>query len=286
MPLDKMRNPDAFLALLDAVAPGKDLFANPYRVPGSTWRTSAATHDPRFVSTRTRMIAFVGVPAALLALGAILLVVNSFYMSAQLAADKRQSADELEAFQAMIKGQIAAIESAPVPTKSVHDACPTFNPTGAAIVFTAEKTGVVGLAADFSPSHATTWSTTSLLQKGLPTSPEKGPRHIVVRVLSGTKIAENGEGFAREHVRVFSAGSNEVVCDGLVEGSWTSSEPGAVSAERAMVKLALMDVCGREKAGSCDVLHAKDGVHVRQEQPAASASASAAPPPRSKGVRR
>lgn len=299
--LARMTNPDTFLALLDRFAPGKDLDNHPYRVPGSAWRTSAATHDPRYVSTRTRLMAFVGVPGAILGLFMFFVVTTRVVSCIGGMAGSRWSAEEKSAFEAVVKAQIAAVEAAPPPAKPLSEACETWNPTSALMAFTAPAAGVTGLPPGVVPAYVLPrFAGWDWAGKELPIPDTKEPKLIVVRLLSGTRVEASGAADVRQHVRVVNGKSGVVVCEGVVEGRWEAAagKTAEESTRYGLVKLALLKMCKDGYYGVCDkVLDYKDGmpITVATASPSAAVTAAATatatasaktPPAKGKSLRR
>jgi hypothetical protein len=249
--LTKLPSSDVVLTLLEEVAPGKNLAAHPYKVSGSAWRPSAATHDPRYVATRTRLIGLVVVPGAILGLvivGAIILRIASL---AEMAGHQRQQ----NTFSDDAAKKLATFANAPVPSTSLS-ACEGKAGDIDQVVFAFIGDADSGLKPN--PAYARTagaagWN--SILEERVPYLFVQHPHLLMVRLLPGSHVSNKERSVVRAHARVLDE-KGATLCEGVAEGWYT---PGSMNMTTMTVgdglsKLVMGPLCGARRDYVCSGL--------------------------------
>jgi hypothetical protein len=282
--LGKLDNGETLIELLGRIAPDKDLDRFPYRVPGSVWRTSAVTHDPRYVSTRTRMM-FMVAPLALLAAMLVLSIPLRIVGSMRQRAQDEAAA----AGRAGVARQLAAMADAPVPQRSVGEACAGSTASTIDRVYVVAAPDVEGLPPGATPFRMTLGANAALVPDWSDSDFGVKIEHVVLaRVLPGSRIVKDGMSEARMHVRRIEQSSGRVVCEGVAEGHWRLAGTGDPKpdeldrgVQRGLARLSVAGFCADAITDVCSAALGDRGgfffvMGPAPTPPPASASASGA----------
>ncbi len=280
--LASLQNPDAFLLLLSVMAPDKDLDEKPYPFSVGFFATSAATHDPRYLSMRARGIGCLALVGAGALAGLVVLIVNAYYSRQyQQAAEDYQA--RLKKYQTALDSRVKDLAQAPAPTASLRDAC-----AGKGVKTTSLTAVVTGAEA----------GATGLLKEPMPWYSQDGfdgfelPRQrleytkdvtLLVRILTGTALGDKASPRARLHVQVYRDPAEAPVCEGLAEGRWRVDSFSLMDEQERREGLLTTVVMGLCAPTSSDPVcgRMKKPLYVKDlaegPPPAPSASATAAP---------
>lgn len=280
--LASLQNPDAFVLLLSVMAPDKDLDEKPYPFSVGFFATSAATHDPRYLSMRARGIgclALVGVGALA---GLVALIVNGYYSRQYQQASEDYKA-RLQKYQTALDSRVKDFAQAPAPTASLRDACAGKGVKTSSVmaVVTGAEAGATGLLKEPMPWY----SQDSFDGFELPRQRIEYPKDVtlLVRVLAGTALDDRASPRARLHVQVFRDPAEAPVCEGLAEGRWRIESFSLMDEQARREGLLTTVVMGLCAPTSDDPVcrHMKKPLYVKDlaegPPPAPSASATAAP---------
>lgn len=282
--LAALQNPDAFLMLMSVMAPDKDLDEKPYPFDVSFFATSAATHDPRYLSMRARGIgclAFLGV--GVLA-GIVALIVNAYYMR-----QSEQAAEEFrarrEAFKAGVDSASKAFATAPVPTGTLREACAGKGVSTSSMlaVVTGAEAGAQGLMKEPMPWFSRSGYDGFDIPRQTIDYPES--TILLVKILDDTALADKDRPRARLHVRVVGDPAQPPVCEGVAEAHWkidSLSFYNDLERREPLLATAVMGLCEATSSdGVCrrtkSPLYVKAITEGAAPAPSGSASASAAP---------
>ena len=284
--LARLRNPDAFMTLLDIMAPGKDLDENPYpRTPGF-FETTAATHDPRYLSMRARALGCLVVFGVLAAGGLVALVVVGIYMRAE---DEQRSAAvaemnrEIETYGQALEQRVRAIAAATPPAATLREACAG---KGAdlkkvVVVLAAAEAGVTGLGKEPMPWYSMSDTYGFGYEKRGVDSVY--PTALVARLLSGTAMSLDGTSVVKAHVQVYRDPGSPPLCEGIAEGRWVVTVSVGSLKEKAhldgLLTSIVSGVCDKgSDAGACKQLARSGDIHFTEGPPPAPSGSGAAGP--------
>lgn len=283
--LPRLRNPDAFMTLLDIMAPGKDLAEKPYPFTPGFFDTTAATHDPRYLSMRARGLGCLGVVGVLLVGGLIALVGTSIYMRAE--DDQRSAAiaerdRELEAYTQALGTRIREMAAATPPTATLREACAGkgVDPKSVVIVLGSADSGVTGLGKEPMPWYSMSESYGFGYEKQKVESVV--PVALVARVLPGTSMNADKTSVARAHVQVYRDPKSPPVCEGIAEGQWVVTVSVGSLKPKAhldgLLTSLVSGICEKgSDAGPCKKITSGDIHFTEGPLPAPSSSSSAGP---------
>jgi hypothetical protein len=253
-PLGRIDNSDAFVALLDRLAPGKDLDAHPYpfRVSG----LSAATHEPGgMVSAKRRVrvtLLLVGAAVPLLAL----LVLAVFLRDRSHQTEVLPETPSQRAHRSL-DAREEALAKASVPTIGLGDACrgKPINLLNSSVELVRPDEGSLGSVAmpAFVRTDRDGWG--SALHHRYDWMEYAGGNHLLARPLEGTTIQAGQASKARLHVQVYDGTGETLVCEGVVEQSWGAKDLDGRALDDAaldgLVSTVLSGLCSDYAAGPC-----------------------------------
>lgn len=282
--LATLQNSDALLMLLSVMAPDKDLDLKPYPAAPSFFATTAATHDPRYLSMRARGIgclAFVGLGVVA---GIVFLIVNGYYRSKDQAAMAAANARAAQ-YRAALDVKVKAFATAPVPTGTLREACAPkpYHTDDMLFVMAGADPAATGLTKEPMPWYADSGYDGFDIPRQKVEYPSKTT--ILVKALPGTALDDKTTPRARLHVQVFGDPAEAPVCEGIAEASWTLKSYGTNddhTREEGLFSTVALALCSTTSSdGPCkrarSPLYPKEVKEGPPPAPSSSASASAGP---------